>query len=93
LQTFTISAKGGSASGGKFQKPVIAGIVNGTGVTITLDDRPYQAEVKGDGEVKSFSFTPTFRIGTGFHYLRLGALRGGSVAWTPTIEFEVLAKK
>jgi hypothetical protein len=83
LQTFTTNK----------QKPTVAGIVNGSGVTITLDDRPYQAEVKGDGEVKSFSFTPSAKLGAGFHYLRLGAIRAGSVAWTPTIEFEVLAKK
>ncbi len=92
-QTFITSAKGGSASGGKFQKPVIAGIVNGSGVTVTLDDRPYQAIVKGDGAVKSFSFAPPEKLAPGFHYLRLGAIRDGAVAWSPTIEFEVLAKK
>jgi hypothetical protein len=70
-------------------RPVIAGIVNGEGVTVTLDDRPFQATVTGTGTVKSFAWTPPSDIGSGYHYLRLGAIRNGSVAWTPTIEFLV----
>lgn len=73
----------------KKQMPTIAGIVNGSAVTVTLDDRPYLATVSGAGEVKSFSFAPSFKIGTGYHYLRLGAHRNGAVAWSPTIEFLV----
>lgn len=73
----------------KKQMPTIAGIVNGNAVTVTLDDRPYLAEVKGEGTVKSFSFTPSAKIGEGYHYLRLGAHRNGVIAWTPTIEFLV----
>jgi len=72
------------------QTPTIAGIVNGKAVTVTLDDRPYLAKLTGTGEVKNFSFTPSFKIGTGYHYIRLGAQRDGSVAWSPTIEFKVL---
>jgi len=71
------------------QTPTIAGLVNGSAVTVTLDDRPYQAKLAGAGEVKNFSFTPSFKIGTGYHYLRLGAQREGTVAWGPTIEFLV----
>jgi hypothetical protein len=73
----------------KNQRPVIAGIVNGNAVTVTLDDRPYLATLSGNGEVKSFSFTPPKNIGTGYHYVRLGAHRNGTVAWTPTIEFMI----
>lgn len=73
----------------KSLRPTIAGIVNGNGVTVTLDDRPYPAAVSGSGTVKSFSWVPPADIGTGYHYLRLGAIRDGSVAWTPTIEFLV----
>ncbi len=76
----------------KSERPTIAGIVNGIGVTVTLDDRPFEAKVTGEGAVKSFSWTPPADIGTGYHYLRLGAIRDGSVAWTPTIEFMVLEK-
>lgn len=79
LQTFTT----------KDQQPVIAGIVNGAGVTVTLDDQPYQATVKGNNEVKSFAFTPPTKLAPGFHYLRLGAIRNGGLAWTPTIEFSI----
>jgi hypothetical protein len=79
IQTFTT----------KSQRPTIAGIVNGKAVTVTLDDRPYLAKLTGTGKVKSFSFTPSFKIGTGYHYIRLGAQRDGSVAWGPTIEFVV----
>jgi hypothetical protein len=74
----------------KNQQPIIAGIVNGKAVTVTLDDRAYQATLTGAGEVKNFSFTPSFKIGTDYHYIRLGALRDGTVAWSPTIEFKVL---
>ena len=66
----------------KNQQPVIAGIVDGNAVTVTLDDRPYLAEgFKGSGEVKTFSFTPSFKIGTGYHYLPSGraAERDGGV--------------
>jgi len=73
----------------KKQMPTIAGIVKGDAVTVTLDDRPYLAEIKGTGEVKSFSFTPTSKIGEGYHYIRLGAHRDGTIAWTPTVEFVV----
>jgi hypothetical protein len=73
----------------KSQTPVIAGIFKGSAVTVTLDDRPYLAQVSGSGEIKSFSFTPPFKIGTGYHYIRLGAQRNGSVAWSPTVEFVV----
>jgi hypothetical protein len=73
----------------KNQRPVIAGIVNGTGVTVTLDDRPYLAKISGNGEIKNFTFAPESNIGSGYHYLRLGAHRDGTVAWTPTIEFVV----
>jgi len=83
LQTFTT----------KSQRPAITGIFKGSAVTVTLDDRPYLAQVSGSGEIKSFSFTPPSKIGTGYHYLRLGSHRDGEVAWTPTIEFVVLAKK
>jgi hypothetical protein len=73
----------------KSEQPLIAGIFSGTAVTVTLDDRPYLALVKGDGAVKNFSFIPAFKIGTGYHYLRVGAHRSGMVAWGPTIEFAV----
>jgi hypothetical protein len=73
----------------KSQRPTIAGIANAKAVTVTLDDRPYLAEITGTGEVKNFSFTPSFKIGAGYHYLRLGAQRDGTVAWSPTIEFRV----
>jgi hypothetical protein len=73
----------------KSQTPTIAGIAAGSAVTVTLDDRPYQAKLAGAGEVKSFSFTPSFKIGTGYHYIRLGVQRDGLVAWSPTIEFVV----
>jgi len=76
----------------KNQQPIIAGIVNANAVTITLDDRPYLAKLTGAGEVKNFTFTPSSKIGTGYHYLRMGAQRDGSVAWSPTIEFRVVAK-
>ena len=75
------------------QTPTIAGIVNGNAVTVTLDDRPYLAKLTGTGEVKSFSFTPSFKIGTGYHYIRLGAQRDGTVAWSPTIEFKVVKSR
>lgn len=74
----------------KSQTPTITGIVNGKAVTVTLDDRPYLAAITGGGEVKNFSFTPSSKIGTGYHYLRLGAQRDGNVAWSPTIEFRVI---
>lgn len=73
----------------KSQRPRITGFVNGSGVTVTLDDRPYAATLSGAGQVKNFSFVPKFDIGKGYHYLRLGALRNGEVAWSPTIEFVV----
>ncbi len=75
-QTFTV----------KSAAPVIAGIFRGANVTVDLDDRPYQATVFGSGEIKSFSFAPG-KIGSGFHYLRLGAIANGTVSWSPTIEF------
>ncbi len=73
----------------KREQPAIAGIFSGNAVTVTLDDRPYQAATSGTGAIKNFSFAPPAKIGAGYHYLRLGALRGGSVAWSPTIEFVV----
>jgi hypothetical protein len=73
----------------KKQMPIIAGIVNGSAVTVTLDDHPYLAAVSGTGEVKNFSFTPSAKIGEGYHYLRFGAHRNGTMAWSSTIEFLV----
>jgi hypothetical protein len=68
--------------------PVIAGFFRGSGVTVDLDDRPHEATTAGSGEIKSFSFAPS-NIGSGFHYLRLGAVFGGAVYWTPTVEFYI----
>jgi hypothetical protein len=82
LQTFSV----------KNRRPNITGIANGLAVTVTLDDRPYLARVSGAGDVKAFSFTPPSGIGEGYHYLRLGAHRDGTIAWTPTIEFVVRKK-
>jgi len=76
----------------KSQTPTIVGIAAGSAVTVTLDDRPYQATLAGAEEVKSFSFTPSFKIGTGYHYIRLGVQRDGTMAWSPTIEFKVVGK-
>ena len=73
----------------KSRTPRIAGIAAGSAVTVTLDDRAYQADLAGAGEVKSFSFMPPFKIGTGYHYIRLGVQRDGTMAWSPTIEFVV----
>jgi hypothetical protein len=75
----------------KSAAPVIAGFFRGSGVTVDLDDRPHQATVAGSGEVKSFSFAPG-KIGSGFHYLRLGAVSEGAVYWTPTVEFYIQGK-
>ena len=75
----------------KAAAPVIAGLYRGDSVTVDLDDRPYPAAISGAGEVKSFSYAPG-KIGSGFHYLRLGAASNGWVSWTPTIEFYVQDK-
>jgi hypothetical protein len=72
----------------KSAAPAIAGFFRGSGVAVDLDDRPHQATIAGNGEVKSFSYAPG-KIGSGFHYLRLGAVSEGAVYWTPTIEFYI----
>jgi hypothetical protein len=76
----------------KSSAPVIAGLFRGDAVTVDLDDRPHAANISGGEGVKNFSFAPG-TIGSGFHYLRLGALSAGAVHWTPTIEFYIPEKK